>query len=213
MTSQYIYRHYPYKSLYEISWKNRFTEEDFKKYDEIQQNQENYNTLKKGINFLTNRKIKIGGKMYNSLLKNYFYIKDDVFFTQLENIDRVGYLQETENIKDKIQQSFTEIDTIINKINGLEKWDSFVDFEEKCYGIPHIHNNIHRTNDCFGTIIKDYEKSCNCELCNNWVGCGDCQYFSCEKCDFSFTNYNFHTDNTYMYSYACKAINHLQFRN
>jgi hypothetical protein len=206
MTSQYIYRHYPYKSLHEISWKNRFTEEDFKKYDKIQEKKSDYDKLKKGINFLTNRKIRIGGKVYNDLLKRNFHIKDNVFFTDLDNIDRVRYLQETEKIKENIKQSNTEIDNVIKKINYLEKWDDHIEFDGKKYGIPNIYNNIHRTNDCFGKIIKDYERSCNCELCENWIGCGDYQYFSCENCDFSFTNYNIYNDNTYMYSYAYKSL-------
>jgi hypothetical protein len=204
--TNYIFRHYPYKSLHDTPFKNRFTKHDFEKYDRIIENKENYDRLKKGINFLTNRKIRIGGKVYNNLLKKYFFIKDHVFFTDLDNIDRVRYLQETEKIKNKIQKSYTEIDNIINKINALEKWDSYVEFGGKKYGIPNIYNNIHRTDDCFGKIIKDYVKSCNCEICENWVGCGDSQYFSCEKCNFSFTNYNTYNDNTYMYSYAYKSL-------
>ena len=168
----------------------RYSKDSFEKYKEITKSSENYEKLKIGINYKTNRKIQIGGKLYEKLSK-YFYIYQSgnpyFLFTTLDGIDETLYLQSTEQLKKEIQNYNTNINNIICKINLLDKWEQYVDFEGKKYGIHCIYNNIHRENNCFGLVKKDYCTSCTCSCCENWGGCGNSkenQYYKCEKCNF-----------------------------
>jgi hypothetical protein len=48
----------------------------------------------------------------------------------------------------------TEVQINLLKIQKLERWNDFIEFEGKCYGITSkVLNNIHRENDCFGEIV------------------------------------------------------------
>ena len=73
-----ILRTYP-KTRELLSYPFRFTPNDFNKYRELLNNgtlQDDYEKWKIGINYKTNKKITINGKMHNSL-KNVFMIKCD----------------------------------------------------------------------------------------------------------------------------------------
>lgn len=52
------------------------------------------------------------------------------------------------------------VDTIIEKIRKLERWNDFIEFEGKKYGLIHkIKNNIHIENNCLGEMIFTHEKN------------------------------------------------------
>jgi hypothetical protein len=187
-----ISRKYPILDL-EVDYKNRYTHEDFEKHAKITKSLGNYEKWKNGINYETNRKIKVGGKTHQNLGYDNFYIKHDLF-TKLDGIDVDLYIRETDEIKKKVQERNKEIqernkeinDTIC-KINLLENWEEYVTFEENKYGIPNVYNNIHRENNCLGSFVKDSYDSCNCRTCENWGGCSNpkgTQYYKCVKCGY-----------------------------
>ena len=175
-------------------YKIRYNKDDFEKYIKISKSIENYEKWKIGINFKTNRKIKIGGKTHRQLGYEYFYIKQGtttsftyILFNKLDGINIELYIEETEKIKKEIEDYNLKVDEIICKINLLEKWEEYILFEGIKYGIPYVYKNIHRENNCLGLIIKDYHKECTCNLCEDWGGCGKSsgtQYYKCVKCDY-----------------------------
>jgi hypothetical protein len=139
--SQYNYKEIirTYPKIYEqIYYPIRYSNNIFEKYIELSKNKElltKYNKWKSGINYnyITNRKINIGGKNHKNL-QNIFMIKyndnKSVLFDELKCIDFEKYLEETNNIykeiDDKNEEIYSknkEIQNIINEINKLEKLD------------------------------------------------------------------------------------------
>ena len=132
-------------------------------------------------------------------LTYYSYSKKDILFDNVNSIDWDKYFLETEQIysdidikndiinenNKKIIEHNKKVNEIIDKINLLETWEQYIDFEGINYGIPYIYNCIHRENNCFGNIILDYIKKCQCSSCENWGGCGSdgILYYKCDKCD------------------------------
>jgi hypothetical protein len=181
----------------ERSYKDRYNKEDFEKYKEITKSIENYEKWKIGINYKTNRKIKIGGKTHTRFGYENFYIKRGttysysyVLFTELDDINIELYLQETESLKKEIISHNVKINEIICKINKLEKWNDFVEFEGLKYGIPKIYNNIHREDDCNGNINKTEVCVRECRECRGTTSFTEncrCEYkinIECVKCGY-----------------------------
>jgi hypothetical protein len=83
----------------------------------------------------------------------------------LININADLYLHETEKINNDIDNENTIIknynklvDSIIEKIQKLERWDEFIEFEGKKYGLIHkIKNNFHIENNCLGEMIFTHD--------------------------------------------------------
>ena len=152
-----------------------------------------------GINYKTNRKIKIGGKIYKELGKrfvvnygniNYGFYEHSISFADLVNINVEDYIQETKIIVEKINKECYIIDDIINKIKNLEKWNDFVEYQRIKYGLPKVLDKIHCENNCNGNI-KEYDRhECRCNKCENWFynGHGDTIYYKCDNCDYKFVN-------------------------
>lgn len=125
---------------------DRYDNAVFEKFNEMNsdtQFQNDYKKWKAGINYKTNRKIKIWGKTYKELEKSRFSIKltlnhrfwGFISFDELKNIDAVKYLEETEKIKHEIdienagiKDYNKKIDIVVEKIKNLESWDDFVEF-------------------------------------------------------------------------------------
>jgi hypothetical protein len=85
---------------------------------------DDYKKWKNGINYITNRKIKIGGKTHTRLKEK--IIKDLTKYPALMD----------EYVYNEI------VDDIIEKIKKLKKWTDFIEFEGKKYGIPaHLYKN------------------------------------------------------------------------
>ena len=173
-------------------YKNRYNKDNFEKYKEITKSMENYEKWKIGLNYKTNRKIKIGGKTHKQLGYENFYIKRGttyVLFTELDGINIELYIEETEKIKKEIEDYNSKVYEIICKINLLEKWEEYISFEGTKYGIPYVYENIHRENNCLGLITEDYSEGCSCHCCEDWGGCSNptrTQYYKCEKCDYKY---------------------------
>ena len=112
-----------------------------------------------------------------------------ILFTVLAGINRAEYLEDTEQIKYNVHTHNECIADIVAKINALEKWTDYVEFDNRQYGLPHVCNDIHRENDCGGTIIADYYERCHCSSCENWFGCSrreGTQYYRCGKCGYTY---------------------------
>jgi len=190
-----IIRGYP-KFKEETVFTSRYDKKEFEKYNEIIKSDEkmiNYNKWKIGINFITKRKIKIGGKTHYDLGYKHFSIHSNrggyYLFTNLDGINSELYIQETEKIKKEIIDYNLKISNIISKIESLNKWEDYIKFEGLKYGISSVHGQIHRENNCFG-LIKLYDsEGCTCHSCEDWGGCSNpvgTNYYKCEKCDYKY---------------------------
>lgn len=183
-----ILRQYP---SHKYITETRFDEHAFEKYRNI--SRENFEKWKSGINYKTNRKIKIGGKTHRDLGYN-FHIRpccssySGILFTELDNIDPESYHKETTKLRQEIDNYNSTIGKIITEINSLKQWDDYILFDGKKYGIPPIYNGIHREHNCLGVIEKDYYEDCRCHLCEDWNGCGSggTTYYKCLRCDYKY---------------------------
>lgn len=175
-----IERQYPIKKQ-EKTYPERYDNSVFEKLNEMNGDielQNDYKKWKDGINYETNRKIKIDGKIHRELKQkfminyshNYSFgsqMRSSVLFEKLNNINSHKYLQETEKINNEIDVENAVIkdynklvDSIIEKIQKLEGWNEFIVFEGKKYGLIHkIKNNIHIENNCLGEMIFTYEET------------------------------------------------------
>lgn len=182
--------------------KHRYTDDDFEKYEKIASGP-GYKKWKSGINWVTGRKIKIGGKLHSQLGRERYYYDMEKFFRDIDGSDRDSYNRETEIIRDKerelnadiekhnaeVKKYNKDVDDVISKIDALEKWSDCVTFEGVEYGIPEVYKNIHRKDDCFG-IMQSRHESCRCNSCENWFGCTyprSTTYYRCEECDYQFS--------------------------
>lgn len=127
----HIRRDLPYKKN-RIKYPFRFTEEIFNKYKK----------WALGINYKTNKKIQIGGKMHIAI-KNSICNEYDIYgtFNSLQNINMDNYFIETEQIYKKIDNTNSDIDVyntmidnIIEQISKLNTLGDYIEFEGKRYG-------------------------------------------------------------------------------
>jgi hypothetical protein len=197
-----IKRCYPNKKQKKI-YPLRFNNFVFEKFNEMiidEKLQNDYKKWKNGINYNTNRKITIGGKIHTSL-KQQFMIKygsfkggfKNILFTSLIGIDSIKYICDTEKFKNDIDienniidDYNNNIDDTIKKIQELKKWNDFIEFEGIKYGIKRIYNNIHRENDCNGEIIE-YYKCRSCRGTSSFYEQCRCEYkenIKCLKCGY-----------------------------
>ncbi len=202
MTDIEIIRGYPYKKK-EKSYPYRYNNNIFEKLNEMNEDielQNNYKKWKDGINYKTNRKITIGGKIHRELEYEKFMV-NGISFDKLNSINKDEYLEETKkiinviDIENAIIKDYNKlVDSIIKKIQKLEDWNDFVEFEGKYYGIVKVYNNIHRENNCLGEMVfyKEEYKRCNCNSCENWLyGCSNprgtyLRYYKCNKCNCEY---------------------------
>jgi hypothetical protein len=155
-SSQKIKRQYPTKKR--ETYTERYDKSVFEKLRQMNEDmelQDDYKKWKNGINYKTNRKIRIDGKIHQELKHKFMiYSCGGVLFDTLNSINAVEYLQETDRENAIIKEYNKLVDSIIEKIQKLERWNDFIEFEGKFYGIPsEIVNNIHRENDCLGEMV------------------------------------------------------------
>jgi hypothetical protein len=194
---QQIERQYPTKKQEKI-YPKRYNNSLFEKLNEMNRDielQNDYKKWKVGINYKTNRKIKIDGKIHREL-KQKFIICGDVLFDNLNCINSDEYLQETKKIindidvENAIIKDYNKlVDNIIEKIQKLENWNDFIVFEENKYGlITKIKNNIHMENNCFGEMIfieKKIEYTFNDRpFCNYEDSETTYSVYKCSKCSY-----------------------------
>jgi hypothetical protein len=188
-----IIRYYPHKKPL-ITFPFRYPSEYFDKCDVMKKDinlMNDYDKWKNGINYKTNRKIKIGKKTHN-LLSSKFIIRCHIFIDDVINKNKNDYLNETYEIYEKINKINDElnkynenVESAIILINSLGDWNDFILFEGHKFGINYIYNNIHMENNCLGNVMQECKK-CSCSSCENWNGCGSSEiwYYKCDKCDF-----------------------------
>jgi len=195
-----IERQYPTKKQ-EKAYPNRYDSSIFEKLNKINKDTELQNDYKKwkdGLNYKTNRKIKINGKIHRELKQKFMIYNNcvSVLFDTLNSINTDEYLQETKKIIDEIDvenaiiKDYNKlVDNIIEKIQKLEKWNDFIEFEGKYYGITSkVLNNIHIENDCFGEMIfirKETEYTFNDRpFCNYDDKETTYSIYKCSKCSY-----------------------------
>ena len=159
-----IIRTYPkYKDR--LKKPKRFNIEHFETFNKMIDDKDlmsNYQKWKLGINYKTNRKIKMGGdthKKIDCFHKNIF--SDSIYIDDVININQGDYLKETFEMEKDIANKNEEIKryndivkSVIDKIKNLQKWDDFIEFEGKYYGLVNkVRNNIHIENSCNGEMI------------------------------------------------------------
>ena len=116
-----IIREYPLKKSmneYNFRYQSDFFE-DYKKIIQLPDIYEKYKKWKSGKNYNTNRKVNIGGEKHK-LLGEIFRcggILGGVPFKKLEGINMEEYIEESEKIKNEIEEYNTSIDNIIIEIN------------------------------------------------------------------------------------------------
>ena len=163
-----IERQYPTKKP-EKAYPKRYDKSIFEKLYEMNDDaelQNDYIKWKNGINYNTNRKIKIDGKIHSDS-KQKFMINYCILFDELNHINAHEYLQETKKINDDIDNENAlikdynkSVDNTIEKIQKLESWNQFIEFEGKKYGLIHkIKNNIHIENNCLGEMKFSHHKT------------------------------------------------------
>ena len=159
-----IIRTYPnYKN--KLKKPNRFNTEHFETFNKMIDDKDlmsNYQKWKQGINYKTNRKIKIDGDTHKKIDCFHKYIfGDSIYIDDVININQDDYLKETFEMEKDIANKNEEIKryndivkSVIDKIKNLQKWDDFIEFEGKYYGLVNkVRNNIHIENSCNGEMI------------------------------------------------------------
>jgi len=154
----------------------------------------NYEKWKNGINYKTNRKIKIGGKTHREFGYDNFYIRFELF-TCLDGINKEQYLQETDELNKQIKtnnklitQYNAEVDAMIDKIKLLNNWDESLEFYGNQYGIPCLYMDIHKENNCNGQMKVYKTKTHECKGCRDGMPCNgsytcNCYTVEIKKCD------------------------------
>ena len=186
-----IIRHFPMIRRYPYRYTNDAFDKSHEMYnDPVLTNR--YNKWKEGINPRTNRKIKIGGKTYDSI-KDDFIISFNshgtwlrVFYLKLMEIDQEKYKEETIQLNHETDKANDLISSTIEQMNHLERWNDYVEFDGMKYGLQKVLNDVHRENDCFGQMEYDREKDYECRGCrNNQVGPYQClcHTFTINKCN------------------------------
>lgn len=171
--------------------------------------QEKYKKWNDGINFLTNRKIKIAGKTHKSLEAFIFPspINSCDRYKMFNDIDRLSYEEETERIKQKhkilnskieadnllLKEYNDEVACVITQIKLLDKWEDSIEFEGQSYGIPEVYEMRHRYKNCNGTMLLEREIHHRCGKCEDGMwGCGGgCEswkkVYKCSNCGFEYS--------------------------
>lgn len=160
--------------------------------------QEKLHKWKNGINPITNRKITIGGKVYDdvkytliNLIGQNVWCNEEKY-QKIKDIDIDNYAAETMILQretdiqnNEIKLYNTSLIVAVKQIDKLQSFLDFVEFDGHNYGMPPIVDGIHRENDCMG-VITDYYTDCTCSTCENWNGCGTLRegYRTCNKCDY-----------------------------
>ena len=184
--------------------------EDASVFEKVQQMnadaelQEDYRKWKDGINYKTNRKIKIGGRLHRKLedkfqVSGVYITSKHVHSFRLDKLNRIDadeYLQETKNMCDEVDAKNCRIreynklvGSIIEQINNLERWGDFIEFEGKRYGIPRrVLNGIHVENDCLGDMVFTHKDTKYISNDRPWCFYEDTKItysvYRCSTCDY-----------------------------
>ncbi len=184
------------KRLYNRDMYDRISKETFDKAYEMSMNEEivkEYEKWLQGINYKTGRKINKNGLLYKKL--GYKFEVHGWLFTKYLNYNVEEYLNESIKLRKDINEYNNKKDEINNKIDMLEDWNDYVEFQGEKYGMyKKIKNNIHLENNCRGNMVlidtcKEYHMS-NCRPFATHMHTTDrivtrCKY-KCDKCDYKY---------------------------
>ena len=189
-----IARHYPMTRSYAYRCTNDTFDKSREMYnDPVLTNR--YHKWKEGINPFTNRKIKIGGKTYNTI-KNDFMVSFNshgtwcsMFYLTLMEIDQEKYTAETNQLNHETDKANEIISSTIEQINRLERWNDYVELDGIKYGLKKVLNDVHREHDCFGKMEFDREKDYVCRGCRKdqvryQCFCDTFTINKCNKCGY-----------------------------
>ena len=178
-----------------------------------------FKDFKNGLNPNTGRNIKKNGKVYGSVKKefnikykcrrdhagvieaghssHYHCPEEEISFEEIDKINYEKYKEETSVIKEEIDKknniaeiSNTTRRVAIDKINKLDNWDDYIEYEGIKYGIPPVINNIHRKNNCYGNI-KFIDESTTIDYSNDRPFMSverTTTYlnYGCDKCSYTY---------------------------
>jgi hypothetical protein len=156
-----------------------------------------------GINPFTKRQIKINGPTYYkirnqldrykhiSTLNKEEYLLETIKLTNEIKTENIAIEEHNLKIDDKCKIYNDEVKLYNEKILAVQRtvyalkdWESYIEYEGVKYGIPAIHNNIHRKNNCMGEFECIQYIFCECNKCDNWGGCGrpNKRQYKCSNC-------------------------------
>ena len=208
-----IVRTYPIKKKL-LEYPERYDSSVFQKINEMKNDTDLQNNLikwKNGINYETNRKIKIGGILHKQLENPFLIYVGPIIYGNFINYEKLKDLNEHEYLKvsnelksifdeeNKIPSEYNDlVDSVIKKMQKVEKLEEYIVFEGIKYGSPYInkswsaprHKDKIPDNNCVGFIIESYSEGCRCRSCENWGGCSNpsrTQYYKCTKCGYEFS--------------------------
>ena len=125
-----------------------------------------------------------------------FAVTPFIRLSELIDHDTLTYQTETKRICDSIDLENIPAEKyncmlleVLKEINSLASWTDFVSHGGLRYGLPHVLDDIHRGDDCMGTIITTAVE-CECNRCDNGYGCGSGRGSnwstekSCDRCSY-----------------------------
>lgn len=198
------YKEVTYKEVTYIH--HRYTKKDFEQCSKfLSENciEKMTEKMTNGINPFTKRKIKINGPTYYKIQQQLGFYKRISTFNEEEYLletDKVIRDIKIENIaiekhnckideelklhNEEVKIYNEKISAIQRQVYSLKDWDDYIEYEGVKYGLPAIHNNIHRKNNCMGEFEFLVHIPCECNKCDNWGGCGSPSQnkYKCSKC-------------------------------
>lgn len=198
MDNEIIRTGLPYRHYSEIDniFPHRIPEDDIQKFKKLLQVPEFSMWFYQLRNPKTKRKLKPDNNVHRLIGKqngylSYKYCKriselDDnyVSTTKRMEVEKQQYKQEIEEENKKLKELQKSLDM-------LEKWEDFIVYNGKKYGLPPVIGKVHKENNCNGSITKtSSDKYCNCSSCENWFGCGNpittTYTYTCDRCGYSY---------------------------
>ena len=159
----------------------RLTREDFDTFQSFMQNTQyrqryelwkNYTKTRERSSTSFNVKLFRSGFKYNIIITrmpNRFHRIPFIYIEKIKDVEK--YLQRTEEIVEvknrRVDKWNSQLPKAIRSISDLKDWNDYVVLYEKKYGLPHILNEIHRTNNCNGKVSIDLKNiiRCKCRKC------------------------------------------------
>jgi len=134
----------------------RYSEKDFEAYNE--RDDATYQLWKRGTNPQTGRKVQVGGRTHARVGRMFRTGSCGWPFEVLEGIDQAQYNTETARLVSEHRREVEAVrayneerDAAVEQIGRL-KWNETVMFDGVHFGIPEVHYDIHRRDDCMGRM-------------------------------------------------------------
>ena len=170
-----------------------------------ERNATEYEMWKRGINPRTGRNIQIGGKTHTQIGSTCFTVwvygtgglrtglRTGTPFRLLEGIDQNKYEKETKSLMSQHQreveavQAYNQERQVVIEQIGRLRWNETVTFDQTEYGIPEVHQSIHRKDDCLGCmdVKQTWEADVGRERCFDVTSVwATFVRFECKRCGY-----------------------------